>query len=234
MSNNLVVLIFIIILVGIFVLNDNPKNKGVANEILSNESVTQASKPTDENNTLKVPFVVQAPYAVWDAFHQETCEEASLLMIKYYFDGKSSVSQSEIEQDFHKMIDYESSVGMGVSINLDQLNNLAKNYLNLHTGKIIKDFSAEDIINELSDGNPVIVPVAGKMLKNPNYRNGGAIYHMLVIIGFTHDNFIVNDSGTKQGSNYEYKKELLLNAIHDWNEQEIMDGPKSALVFGKL
>jgi len=54
------------------------------------------------------------------------------------------------------------------------------------------------------------------MLKNPNFKAPGPIYHMLVIKGLTKTgDFITNDNGTRNGHNYIYKPDILYAAIHD-------------------
>ena len=41
---------------------------------------------------LAVPFVLQAPTANWDAVHNETCEEAAVLTVHYYWTKVKSFS----------------------------------------------------------------------------------------------------------------------------------------------
>ena len=60
--------------------------------------------------------------------------------------------------------------------------------------------SAFDITKELSEGRIVIVPTAGRLLKNPHFTASGPLYHMLVIKGFddAKHTFITNDPGTRR------------------------------------
>jgi len=97
-----------------------------------------------------------------------------------------------------------------------------------------------DVKEELAEGNPVIIPAAGRDLGNPYFSGKGPWYHALVIIGFRRGwtgrrYFIVNDPGTKRGKSYEYNVETLLNAIHDWTgvKEEIRNGPKVMVVLEK-
>ena len=66
----------------------------------------------------------------------------------------------------------------------------------------------------------------GKVIGNPNYKNGGPVYHAMVIKGYedkTADpgsvqKIITHDVGTRKGEDYVYKWSTLQNALHDWNE----------------
>jgi hypothetical protein len=81
-------------------------------------------------------------------------------------------------------------------------------------------------------GVPVIIPASGKELQNPNFRNGGPPYHMLVMKGYLADGrWIVNDPGTRKGADYLYGKQLLLNAVHDWNGGDVPRGSSVAFVI---
>ena len=42
---------------------------------------------------IDVPFTSQAPFGKWDAYHEEACEEASLVMIEYYLQNKKLTPQ---------------------------------------------------------------------------------------------------------------------------------------------
>ncbi len=93
--------------------------------------------------------------------------------------------------------------------------------------------STEDAIKTaLRAGYPVIVPAYGKALQNPNFRNGGPEYHMLVIKGFLKDGrWITNDPGTRNGKDYLYPKQRLLDAIHDFTESGVQNGAKEIIVI---
>jgi uncharacterized protein YvpB len=87
------------------------------------------------------------------------------------------------------------------------------------------------IKDELANGRPVIVGAAGKILPNPNFRNGGPNYHMLVVIGYDKNGFITNDPGTRKGQDFRYSFSDLFNAIHNWESNNILNGLKEYLVF---
>jgi hypothetical protein len=76
------------------------------------------------------------------------------------------------------------------------------------------------------------VPADGKKLDNPNFKNGGPVYHMLVIKGFTGDKFITNDPGTRLGADFIYTQSNLMYSLADWDENKnAATGGKVGLVF---
>jgi hypothetical protein len=88
-----------------------------------------------------------------------------------------------------------------------------------------------DIKKELAKGNPVIVPTAGRQLHNPNFRQPGPIYHMLVVKGYEGDNFITMDVGTRNGYNYVYGQKVLFHAIADWQNDAPNQSAKTMVVI---
>jgi uncharacterized protein YvpB len=181
---------------------------------------------------IKMSFTTQSPLAVWDATQEDACEEASIIMVAHYLNKTSVGSKNEAEKEILDLIDYETKNSYGPSITLNELNTIAKSYYNL-TGKVKTDISVEDIKKEITKGNPVIIPAAGKILPNPNFRNGGPNYHMLVIKGYDKNGFITNDPGTRKGENFRYTFDALFNAIHDWDPNNILNGQKAYLTLSK-
>lgn len=180
---------------------------------------------------LSVPFISQAPLAQWDALHEDACEEASLLIVSHYYNKTNFGSSGEVDSEIKDLVAFEEANGYGTSITLAELASVAKIKFNL-VGTVAKNkLTVENIKQELAAGNPIIVGAAGKILPNPNFRNGGPNYHMLVIIGYDSTHFITNDPGTRNGKDFLYEYNDLLNAIHDWNPDNILNGEKNYLVF---
>jgi len=180
---------------------------------------------------LAVPFLTQAPLNNWsDPPHVETCEEASMVMIKYYLDGKKKITPQDGEGELQAMVKYETEHSMGVDVSLEQMKQIMEGFYGLNGGRIINDPTIAQIKGELADGHSILWPVAGKLLPNPYYRSAG-IYHMLVVKGYKGDVFITNDNGTNHGENFIYKQSLLMDVLHDWNEQNILNGKKAILIY---
>lgn len=208
------------------------QNKPEVNQAVPPAATSQEEKAVIPNQySLAIPFASQAPFGVWDPLHEDACEEASLLMVQYYRKKVNTIAPSEADNEIRKLVSFEDSVNLGPSITISELNLVAKQYYNLETGRVVLNPTPQNIREEIAAGKPVIIPAAGKLLGNPNFRNGGPIYHMLVVKGYDKNGFITNDPGTRNGLNYYYKTETLTNAIHDWNPDNITNGQKAYLVF---
>lgn len=204
--------------------------------------------------SLAVPFQSQAPTSDWGMPYQEACEEASLIMADAFF-NKRSLTVGEMDERIKILVDWETKkFGYYEDTTAAEVVVIAKEYFGLRA-EVDSDVSVDNIKKYLSQNKLVLVPAAGKVLPNPNFRNGGPLYHMLVIRGYTPDKFITNDPGTRKGEEFVYKYQDLLNAVHDWpaaakamagvpprenggysgiiNEAEMLTGEKVIIVVSK-
>lgn len=184
------------------------------------------------------PFVSQAPLAKWDHLHEEACEETSLLIGHYYLSGKENVSPKDAEKDIQELSDYTKNIyPKKEDMSLEELKKVAKDKYSYNNWRIMENPSVSDIQKELFKGNNVIMPLAGREIGNPNFKQPGPLYHMLVVSGFDKKKgvFITQDPGTRKGKNYEYKFDVLLKAIHDFpgDKNKINQGPARVLVVVK-
>ncbi len=165
---------------------------------------------------LAVPFSAQAPYGDWSAPYGEACEETSALLVDYFYKNKGLTPETA-KQEILKIVDWENTTfGYYEHTTAEETSRLIRDYFGYNRVDVDYDISLEDIKTHIIAGRPVIVPLAGRAINNPFYRQPGPIYHMLVIKGITKDgNFITNDVGTKRGYNYVYNADVLYNAIHD-------------------
>jgi hypothetical protein len=165
---------------------------------------------------LAVPFSAQAPYGDWSLPYLEACEETSALLVDRYY--KHEALTPEIaKQEILKIVDWENKTfGYYKHTTAAETALLIKEYFGYKRVDVDYDITLDDIKAQILAGRPVIVPLAGRMLNNPNYRQPGPIYHMLVVKGLTKNgDFITNDVGTKNGHNYVYPANILYDAIHD-------------------
>ncbi len=187
--------------------------------------------PTEIN--LSVPFLLQAPKQNWVEPFEDACEEASLLMVDAYYDGrKTAFGPDEGVKAILDVVAYEDATyGYNKDANADEVMKTANNYFKRPNVEIVEATEA-NIKAALANGNPVIAPAHGKELLNPNFRNGGPEYHMLVIKGYTKDGqWITNDPGTRNGPDYLYPKQRLLDAIHDFNARDMKLGRKVVIII---
>lgn len=183
-----------------------------------------------ESASVPVPFLVQAPSGNWDEVHEETCEETSLLMVAHFLKREAISSVEAGEQEIQELLSYQNGHGYKVDVTVKQLAEIAEGVYGFKKARI-EPASITAIKTEIAAGRPVIVPAAGRLLPNPNFRSPGPLYHMLVVKGYDKDGFITNDPGTRKGNGFRYSYEALDNAIHDWNPDDIMKGERVFLVF---
>lgn len=190
----------------------------------------QGTRPAELN--LAVPFMLQAPKQNWDMPYQEACEEASLLMVRGFLQGRTTdFGADEADRQIIDLVAYEESKGDAPDVTLRRLGEIAEAKFGFRP--VVKTVtSIDDVKNAIANGYPVIVPASGKALQNPNFRNGGPPYHMVVAKGYLADGRIVtNDPGTRKGKDYVYGASLFFNAIHDWNDGDVPNGEKIILVL---
>ena len=175
-----------------------------------------------------IPFVSQAPYGVWDGFHQETCEEASMIMVVNFFNNKP-LDKNIMEQSLIELVAWQTDRGYTVDIGADEVVEILDQYFG-QPASVLTDVSVDRIIAELDKGNLLIAPAAGRNLGNPYFTAPGPIYHMVVIRGYDNatEEFITNDPGTKRGESFRYSYSQLLQAIADWDNNLAVDGMTQA------
>jgi len=189
-------------------------------------SITQVSV------NLAVPWLLQAPKQNWVQPFEDACEEASLLMLDAYYRGRGrGWTADEGIKDILDVVAFEDETyGYNKDTAAADVANTAKMKFG-YKNTVVMDATEANIKRMLNEKRPVIVPAYGKALNNPNFRNGGPDYHMLVIKGYNKDgSWITNDPGTRRGADYVYGKQLLLNAIHDFDPRDMRAGRKVMIV----
>jgi len=169
---------------------------------------------------LDVPFASQAPFGQWeDIIFQNACEEATILMAMNWIEGKI-ISKEQAVEEIRKITDFEDeNYGPAkYDLSIQDTAQLIIDYWGYKNVSVSDNISAIDIIRELRRKNLVIVAVNGQKLGNPFYTQPGPLEHMLLIKGydFKTNEFITNDTGTRHGENFRYKKDVLENAVRDY------------------
>ncbi|MDQ1283898.1 MAG: hypothetical protein QG620_246 [Patescibacteria group bacterium] len=214
---------------------ENAKEK--AEESLSKLKNAPEENPERETDlpkkiSIKVPFTPQAPFANWDAYHEDACEEASLIMLKHYLDGKP-LDKDTAEKEILGLVEFQNkNYGDFKDTNAKETVKLAKDYYGIDNLKVVYDFSKDDLKKILAKGKPIIIPAAGRKLGNPNYSGLGPLYHVLVLTGYDGNNVITNDPGTRKGEGYKYNINVFYDAIHDLqgSPENIEQGRKAMIV----
>lgn len=191
---------------------------------------TTQALPAEIN--LAVPFLLQAPKQNWVQPFEDACEEASLLMVDGYYKGrKTGWTPDQGVKDILDVVAFEDQTyGYNKDTTSNDVAHTAQVYFS-YPGATVMDATEATIKKMLAKGYPIIAPAYGKALLNPNFRNGGPEYHMLVIKGYKKDgSWITNDPGTRNGTDYVYPKQRLLDAIHDFNATDMKLGRKVIIV----
>lgn len=178
------------------------------------ETIVEAVNETiPESFSIPMPYTVQAPFGNW-AVHEESCEEAAVLMYRHFLlgEGEGAIDQKQSDIDLRALVAWQiKNWGPEKDLNLDLVGKLAKGYYG-YEYRVTEDITMEDIKREIAAGHPVLVPVMTQSLKNPHYSRGD-VYHILVIKGYDKDGIITNDAGIREGMNYRYSWEILWQAI---------------------
>jgi hypothetical protein len=193
-------------------------------EVIKGFSPLDAQRAKLTNVNLAVPYINEAPDNKWVGPWKNACEEASIAMVEKYYLGKIAVSISEAKPFMLMMFVKQNAIW---KTNADSDANRTAQLINdytMYNAKIIDNPTIEDIKKELQQKRPVITPLYGFDLHNPNIpfvpAPRGSSYHMLVPTGYddTTNEFIANDPGDfKQGHGYRYGYTLFMEALHDFD-----------------
>ncbi len=209
-------------------------------DVVHNASTTNTTEETNSNTpvaieiptelNLDIPFTSQAPLTNWDALHEESCEEASVLMAARFLQGRDIPDANDADTAIVTLVQYnKDTLKQPIDTTAEETAHLISDFYDLHT-EVIYDWTWDDVKTALAQGYPVIFPAAGRELGNPNFTAPGPIYHMLVIKGYTAEHVITNDPGTRRGADYTYSYDTLMSANHDWDPDNINNGAKVILI----
>lgn len=170
---------------------------------------------------LDMPFTSQAPFGEWsDLRQQDGCEEASALMAVHWAKGLGALTKIEAKKEILEIAAFEEKTYQNYvdTSGADTLKIIIKEHLNYQNALLKKDSGIEEIKRELTAGNALILPMDGKKLKNPNFKNGGPDRHNIVIRGYdpATKEFITNDPGTRKGEGYRYPEKIIETAWRDY------------------
>src|SRR3990170_1914371 len=229
-KKSIITALFLIIILGTggFVFRGELRNLLDFKKIAEQASLPKETAADEARNQEEV--IGEEPHANWELPYGEACEEASVLMVHYYFEKKTFTKESA-DKEIKKLVDFQNKkYGFYKDSTADETARFIKDHWKYKKVRVIPA-SIDAIKQELAAGRPVIIPAAGRLLGNPNFRRPGPLYHMLVVKGYTKDGkFITNDPGTRNGANYVYDQKVLMNAIHDWNGGNVNNGKKVIIV----
>ncbi len=176
---------------------------------------------------LSVPFTPQAPDGIWMDPWEDACEEATIAMVDAFY-AQKLITKDYAKNMIRRIIRLEMNLlGFHKDTNADQIVSTINNYFPWEA-RVVTNPTIEQIKAEIDAGQPMIVPVHGRSLKNPYFRNGGPDYHTIVIAGYDDGKkeFIVEEPGTRRGLDFRYPYDRIMNAMHDFL-------PRGRTRFGK-
>ncbi|MFN2465138.1 MAG: C39 family peptidase [Candidatus Dormibacteria bacterium] len=172
----------------------------------------QVPPPPPAGAILKAPYTVQAPFGNWK-FHQESCEEAAVLMYHDYLEGdlRSDIPPAEADRDLRAMKAWQvQNWGAEVDLSIERTGQFAQAYYNYKYQVIT--VTPDSVREAIAAGHPVVVPVMTHSLQNPHY-GPQTVYHEVFIKGYNADGVVTNDAGVQEGKDWFYSWSILLNAI---------------------
>jgi hypothetical protein len=200
----------------------------------SSQNTSSPSQTLPKSILQTVPFFSQAPFGEWDdPMFQNACEEASIIMAMHWV-KKTSVTKEQAKQEIIALTDFEyRTYGEAIDRAAKDAIKMFKDYYNYENVSLRSGIGAADIKAEILKGNLVIVPLNGRILKNPYYTAPGPEHHMLVVIGYDGktDEFITNDVGTRHGEKYRYASSRLEAALIDYPTGDDLPAPPGKTVM---
>lgn len=189
------------------------------------DDLPKVQDPPPSALNIEMPFFTQAPYSNWDYPWQEACEEASALLVANLY-KQMNLDKAGFNSWLLKLVDWEmETFGAYEHTTVAQTVEMLETNFGLKT-VIHEDPSFEDFQEILAEGHLIIAPFAGQYLGNPNYKNGGPVYHMMVVKGYDREKsqVVTHDVGTRNGADYVYDWQTVEFALHDWHDGDILLG----------
>ncbi len=178
---------------------------------------------------LEVPFTAQSPDGNWSEPWQNACEETTILMVDNFYQDEDLNIEEEKQRILEILKTKKDTIKVSKDESLTTISDLI-NSLDLNwTSSIKKNPTIDELLQELANNRPIIVPILAGDLPNPYYNDVN--YHVIVLVGYDQEKgvFKVNDPGTQYGENLSYNYETLMNAIHDLNQTDYEAGEKRVL-----
>ncbi|MFA4931102.1 MAG: C39 family peptidase [Patescibacteria group bacterium] len=196
------------------------KSRGVSWDDLSPGDWQKENYYFPVEYTLTVPFVMQAPLANWSE-HNESCEEAGILLAHYYYIGEE-LTVSLADWEIKDMVDYQNKYyGGEFDIYAAGITQLARDYYGEYEPRVLVG-NVENMKAEILAGNPIIVPTTAAALKmeKSDYPEMG--YHVVLVVGYNERGFVTHDVGTYSGANFTYSYATLLRSMADYGNEVVV------------
>lgn len=195
----------------------------------------------EEKINLPLPFTPEAPDGKMVKPWNNSCEEASIVMLDEFYKGNTekNIPKKMAKEAILSYIAIEDKIfGYNANTNALEMVELINKYSKYFEVSIKTDPTVEEIKSELQAGRPVIALLYGYNLNNPRiqFARNGSYYHTFVIKGFddTTKEFIVNDNGDlKLGLDLHYSYDTILGALRDYDHKTAKTVKPATVLFTK-
>jgi len=130
---------------------------------------------------------------------------------------KTKITPAEFETRILALSDFqEEKYGEFRDTSLSDMETwIFRDYFSYEKTELKTVVTTSDIISELEAGKIVLLPMAGREMKNPNFKAPGPLTHMILVKGYDYQTreFITNDPGTRLGADYRYPAERIYSTI---------------------
>lgn len=234
------------------ILTQKRKEDKLKSEILdlenqiSNGSEWKKELILDKEKELDIKFYSQFPLDIstwkkYDEPYQNFCEESSLLNWYYYLIwnnpdikeyNKDLLKLKELEDLlfdwWYKHTSLEETLQLLIAFQWDNQKVF---------WEILENPSIEDIKENISKWNPIIVPLYWKWLSNNLFLWWWPVYHNLLIKWYTEKKIIVNEVWVSKWDWFNYKIEEIMENIYNFNldlyPDSFQDWKKEVLILYK-
>lgn len=160
---------------------------------------------------LPIPYTVQAPFANWN-IHEESCEEAALLMAHQYVTSMNEQAPAWYDARLREMkLQQRNAWGEERDLTITEMDALWDLSFSRPGPTLRERADVSSLRWHLAHQRVVILPVMSHQLRNPHY-GPKSVYHMVTLIGYEGDSFIVHDPGIKQGRAWVYPTSVIMEA----------------------
>lgn len=178
---------------------------------------------------LEVPYVSQVPQGSWVLPWSQACEEASIAMVQYFYEGKKAPTVAEGKAFMERQIAWEDTeLKKNQDTDAEETARIIEENADFDVS-IEREPDVEGIKDELRKGRPVIALV--DMYQLYGEKSSGDSFHVLVINGFDdeHKAFFVQDPAREQAKSYSYER--MIGALHDYNPKTKEGDGQATVLF---
>ncbi len=179
-----------------------------------------------------MPFYAQAPFGHWAQPYADACEETSIVMVDGYYNNQHWNEAGAKEQILKVLGIKNKYYGKSYDENAQEIVNIINNFTNWEA-RVVKTPKLEELLAELDNERPIILPAHARELKNKYYKTANMDYHVIVLSSYDAKTkeFITQDPGTKHGESLRYSYEIIMKAMHDFLPNDETKNAPAVAVF---